>query len=218
MIRWSDNAASDEMLQRVGGPAPVAAFARRIGMRRQDELMPILGEFVAWSKQRPEAWAKLGPHARAVEAAAYARATTREVVATLDESSIADQRGFARSTPAGSPRDWAQLMENLHTAGGLRATASAIVRKHLGWPLELSGPNRERFVRFGAKGGSLIGLVTESMFVEPKGRPAVAIALFLKDLSQQVDDDLRRSFVHQQFLLKLAEDDAFWSETAARLG
>jgi D-alanyl-D-alanine carboxypeptidase len=40
MIRWSDNAAADYLLARVGGPAAVAAAAKRLGMTSQQPVWP----------------------------------------------------------------------------------------------------------------------------------------------------------------------------------
>jgi beta-lactamase class A len=47
MIRWSDNAATDYLLERVGGPEAVTRFARARGMTAQEPVVSIFGTFVA---------------------------------------------------------------------------------------------------------------------------------------------------------------------------
>ena len=213
MIRWSDNAASDEVLQRVGGPAPVADYARRIGMRRQDPLMPILGEYAAWSTQTPDAWRALGPATRAERGAALALSTTKQDSASLAGPSIDDQRRFARSSPSGSPREWAELIRRLH-AGTSGIRGASIVQRHLAWPLEAFTSNRERFDRFGAKGGRLAGVMTDVAYIRPKVQRPIAAALFLRDLPSEIEEQLGESFVQQRFLVRLAEDATFLRDTS----
>jgi len=53
MIRWSDNAAADYLLARVGGPAVVLASAHRVGMASQQPVAPILGRLRRLGNPRP---------------------------------------------------------------------------------------------------------------------------------------------------------------------
>ena len=94
MIRWSDNAAADYLLERVGARA-ARRFGERHGMRRQDPLGISFGEYVAWTATTPSRWARRTPGARAAAATAIARATPAQDAAGRRCPSIARQRRFA---------------------------------------------------------------------------------------------------------------------------
>ena len=49
MICFSDNAAADYLLHRIGGEQ-VMRFALRLGLMTQDPILPALGEFRAWHR------------------------------------------------------------------------------------------------------------------------------------------------------------------------
>ncbi len=117
MIRWSDNAAADYLLERVGARA-ARRFGERHGMRRQDPLGISFGEYLAWTATSPARWARRSPGARAAAATAIARATPAPDAAGRRLPSIARQRRFAASSTAGTPREWARLMRDLDAGNG----------------------------------------------------------------------------------------------------
>ena len=89
------------------------------------------------------------------------------------------------------------------------AEASQVMRRHLEWPMQIPG-NEEVFQTFGAKGGSLPGIVTEASYLIPKegdfaGEPRVAV-LFLNRLSEAASGGLAESFAQQTVMLQLATD------------
>ena len=216
MIRWSDNAAADYLLERVGARA-VNRFADRHGMTRQDPIAPVFGEFLAWTATSPSRWARRSPGARADVAATLARVTPPGDVANRSLPRIARQRRFAASSTAGTPREWARLMRDLHAGRGLSPAAHAIVRRHLEWPLVAFPELGERLTRLGEKGGALPGVTTDAIYAQaPSGAPAAA-ALFLRDLPRRLERELAVSFVHQELLLRLALDRDFRAAARARL-
>jgi D-alanyl-D-alanine carboxypeptidase len=217
MTRWSDNAAHDELLRRVGGPAATARTARRYGMARQETPRPLYGDLVAWMTE-PDRWLGMtGPdrtarseHLAAATPVAAARATSLPVVET--------QRRLADVAVAGTPAEWVRVLADLTAGRGLRPVAAKAVRAALEWPLVAFPGQRATIARFGAKGGSLPGVVTEADYVEMRGQPMLAAALFLRDLPDDVEKSLGTSFAQQAFVQRLAASAKFRAEVARRLG
>lgn len=206
-IRWSDNAAADYLLARVGGPGAAAAFASREGMVEQDPVLPILGEFAAWATVPLRMWRALTPARRSQRAEEIAASTNPTTIAHLFLPH--DISGYVDASPAGTPRDWALLMSLLYDGRGLPDRANATIRRTLEWPLVAFPENRTKISRFGTKGGSLPGTITEASYLRPAGRPPVMIALFLRDLSSSDYASFRKTFVHQAFLAAIAGNRHF---------
>ena len=203
MIRWSDNAAADYLLERVGARA-ARRFGERHGMRRQDPLGISFGEYLAWTATSPARWARRSPGARAAAATAIARATPAPDAAGRRLPSIARQRRFAASSTAGTPREWARLMRDLDAGKGLSPAAHAIVRRHLEWPLVAFPELGSQLERLGEKGGSLPGVLTDALYVRAPGGAPAAATLFFNDLPPRIEAGLAESGVQQELLLALA--------------
>lgn len=218
MIRWSDNAATDYLLERTGGPEAVARFARARGMARQESLSSIFGTTVAWAMLPADAWLKLRPEEQQRRAAELARITPAATAKTLRLPGLAEQKRLARVSDAGTPREWARLMAQVQSGRGLETKVADVMRRHLEWPLQAFDANRKRFDAFGTKGGSLFGLVTEASYLKAKGKPPIAVALFFRDLPGAVWQTFQRTFPQQKFVVRLAEDPAFFQAVRRRLG
>jgi hypothetical protein len=212
MMRWSDNAATDALLERVGGPSVVMAAAARRGLIAQEPIGSIFGMFVSWS-QDPQ-WEQRTPADRSARSMAAAAATTREQAVQL-RLPLERQVTLSRVAPGGTPREWAALMARLYVDAAKPTPSGATIRAALEWPMTLG--NDKAFSRFGAKGGSLRGVITEVTYLEPNGRPAVAAALFFRNLPPDMERQLGETFVQQDFLVRLAKDQSFFDEVRSRL-
>jgi len=133
------------------------------------------------------------------------------------EGSREPVRALAAATPAGTPGEWASLMEQLRTGDGLTLPAADIVRKHLEWPLTF-GENRRLFHRFGTKGGALPGLITEASYLVKRDDRATSVSLFLRELPDDAHAQLLRSYTHQELIRALAEQPDVLADLASRLG
>jgi beta-lactamase class A len=218
-IKFSDNAAADYLLVRVGTSA-VRRFAQAHGMRDQDPVYPIFGEAVAWSTLPPSAWLRSSPRQRAAVAWALAVATTPAEAAALTLPDLATQGRLSDASVAGTPADWAWLMRRLRTGTGIRPASLAVVRRHLEWPLGDFPDLAARFTRLGLKDGAFIDVLNLATFVQPAGQAGTEIALFLHDLSEQ---DLTvvsgpTGDLPLLFALRLAQDPAFFATVRDRLG
>ncbi len=217
MIRWSDNAAADYLLERVGARA-ARRFAEAHGMRRQDPLGNSFGEYVAWTATTPSRWSRRTPGARAAAATAIARATPAQDAAGRRFPPIARQRRFAALSTAGTPREWARLMRDMDAGTGLSPAAHAIVERHLEWPLVAFPELGSQLERLGEKGGSLPGVLTDAVYARAPGGPPAAATLFFNDLPPRIEAGLARSAAQQQLLLALATDPAARAKARDVLG
>jgi Beta-lactamase enzyme family len=176
MIRYSDNASADYLLDRVG-PDAVESFARRMGLAAQEPVLPILGEFRAWHRS-PERWLGLDAGGRSAEAWRDARSTAT----AAEESPIeeATQRRCAAVGCRGTPREWAGMMLRLARGVDGPAEAAAVMRRVLE---SSAADDRVAGGRFGRKDGDLPGVVAFAGYVRDRGGEAeVAVAVFVRDL------------------------------------
>jgi beta-lactamase class A len=197
MIDVSDNASADALLVRVGA-GRVDAWGRRHGLTRQDPIYPLLGELAAW--KRDLKWTQRSPRGRALVARALARVVPAQQVTLPD---LPTQRVLADHSVAGAPAQWARLMRRIGRHGDPELVTT------LDWPRRRSEAFARRFDRYLTKGGSLPGVVTEASYVQPAGRPGVAVALFLRDLPPDGEAILAKTYAQQDLIAKLAEDAAF---------
>lgn len=178
MIRFSDNASADYLLDRLGIDA-VDSFVRQTGMVAQEPILPVLGEFRAWHRSS-ECWITLGAGGRVAEAWGYARsAPTAAEDSEIDE---ATRRRCAAVGCRGTPREWGNLMSRIARGAGLPAAAVEVMR----CMLEVGGVSEDPAEgRFGRKGGDLPGVLTFAGYVRDRAgdRPDVTVALFLRDLA-----------------------------------
>jgi hypothetical protein len=215
-MRWSDNAAADYVLARVGKQA-VDQFIRRHGLVRQEPIAPVFGELLAWSTTPPGVWRAFPARTRARRAWETAAATTGAASArTVRLPPAAAQRELADASFGGTPREWARLLVNL--CFGARDDPSArTVRRHLAWPHAAYPDATTRFALLGGKAGAIAGVRTEALCVEPRGRTALAAALFLRHVDPEDEERLARSFADQAFLVRLAEDPRFLARVRTTL-
>ena len=213
MVRWSDNAAADYLLARLGSDR-VAAFAADHSITSTPRLVSSFGEVISWSQVSSERWEQMSPDDRA-EHSARAEPTRRGPVRDLRLPGVEEQRRLAKTTTAGTAREWARLMANMASGQDFDDKAAEIMRRHLEWPLQAFPANGSQFEQFGTKGGSLVGVLAEASFLRPNGGELVAVALFLDGLEL---DDWRaatESFVHQRLLVAVARDPSARGRLAA---
>jgi hypothetical protein len=213
-MRWSDNAAADYLLDRVGKRA-VDDFIHRHRLERQEPIAPILGELLAWTETSPPAWRALTPVQRAE------RAWRRASVLTGEEAqrdrrlpSSAVQRELADVSFGGTPREWARFIVDLF-ARETDDRAASVLRRHLEWPMTVFPANATRFRRFAGKAGAVAGVRTEVVYLQPTSRPPRAAVLFLRHVDPAAETALSVSFVDQGFLVRVAEDEDFLSTVRA---
>lgn len=236
MIRFSDNAATDLMLERLGDGALRATLAEA-GLRKHPLPLSILGLFLSWEnhEQGPLTPKKL-KRLKRLTPRAYAAEVQRLRNRFLDESwrqaelqwrqkewstsySIQAQAAQLRF-PKGTARDYARMLAGVLEGTFPSPAAAPVMRQHLGWPMEIPG-NAEIFLTFGDKGGALPGVLTDAMYFTPRrgdfgDRPHISV-LFLRNLAEENFESLLDSFAHQEFLVRLGLDRGFAEAAKERL-
>lgn len=235
MIEASDNAATDYLMQRLGD-GKLRAVAEDAGLRGQEPILPILGTSLAWrNHDHPRLTRERLERLLSLDRREYEREARRLQRAYLGEAWGEEERRRLRKRPPlsdvrlesavanrletkGTARDYARIMAGVATGTFLSPGVSDLMRRHLGWPMR-SSEVRRGFEAFGAKGGSLPGVLTGATFAVPKagdfaGRPRVAV-LFMRNMPLSAWTRLSlETLAQQEFERMLCTDRSF----AGRVG
>lgn len=191
MIETSDNAATDVLLTRLG-PGALPATIRALGLAGQEDFGPLSGLFAAWfTPATRDAYPRMPLAGRvrdswtrsaSLRGQAAARAA---LVAPANWPSPEQQAALADATdPRGTAGDFAGLMARVLTGTGLGAAEREVMARHLGWPLRVNPGNAQAFTALYAKGGSLPGVLTNTIAFQPKVGPAagkrLVVSVFLR--------------------------------------
>lgn len=202
MIRFSDNAATDAILFRLGRDRLTSTEP---GLPTPH---PLSGSMLLASR----GWADDG----GVEDAAWQAARhLSEGPAPEPSISIAVQEKMVREFDnRGTTRAFARLMERLFTDDTQRF---ATAREALSWPMEFES-NRRDFEVIATKGGSLVTVLTSVSFAKTKTGQRRVVALFLHDLPFATWATLSQSFAHQQLERELLGTPDALERLRPRLG
>ena len=212
MIVQSDNAATDYLIGRVGAEG-LAKLIKENNLTQQEVPLSFLGTFLALnSAEAPLPYGELRRAAARAEQryltdSAWREAQQKAPLASL--GSYDKQAEVFQSDTKGSAENYARMVGGVVTETFISPEVSQIMRRHLEWPMQIPG-NEESFETFGAKGGSLPGILTDTMYVIPKrgdfaGKPRVAV-LFFNQLPEAPFNALAESYAQQSALLRLATE------------
>ncbi len=212
MIETSDNAATDALMFRLGR-ARLDAAARDLNLRGQDPLAPLSGLFTAWLDPAEVGFAQLSAQGRADRSWVLARALQQPGFASalalrLTRRPAPDLQGTASLTDTrGTTRDYTDLLRRTLAGEVFGPQASDIMRRHLGWPMRVNPANASVYRALLAKGGSLPGVLMQSIAYETlDGRRATA-SLFLQNVPP--NDAARLQGQLEAVTLLLTQDPAF---------
>jgi D-alanyl-D-alanine carboxypeptidase len=226
MIHFSDNAATDYLIQRIGRDNLRATIAAA-GLLGQEVPLPILGIFLSWDNhaQGNLTW----PHLQELLGASDSAYTNRVDLLTAAFQNKGWRRaefqfllaGGGYSTyrlesraadalfPQGTAQEYARIMAGVVTGTFLSPEVSVLMRRHL----EVSLPDHDTLLSFGFKGGSLAGVLTGALYVVPTvgdfaGKPHVSV-LFQRHLPEEDWTQLQETFVQEIFGVRLGLDRRF---------
>ncbi|MFT3707036.1 MAG: serine hydrolase [Archangium sp.] len=205
MIRFSDNAATDAIIMRLGRerlasagpglPTPHPLFGT---------MMLAANGFDGGTRAEIDdaAWAIASVQLAGPPVAASPRIPIRAQVAMTREL---DNRGSARA--------FAQLVERIFLDG---SEATAVARRELQWPMQFH-TNQEAFKVFGTKGGSLPGTLTSASYVETQKGERRVVALFLHDIPFAAWLDLMSNYRQQDLERELLSEPGALERLRPRL-
>ena len=232
MIRSSDNAATDYLITRLGEDR-IQAVIEDTGLEGQEPILPLLGNFLLWfdldsgdsniSKQLSGERLKELQSLSEEEYAARVKSLTRAYA----EGEIGDrwredgpptgplryQEDVTREFETkGTAEDYARIMAGVSSGEFISPEVSGIMRQYLDWPMEKKG-NKEKFRDFGAKGGSLVGVLNQATFAVPKkgdfADETRITVIFVRQMPLSAWLGAQKSDGFNDFLLGLATNKEF---------
>jgi len=227
MIQFSDNAATDFLMARLGREALEETIAAA-GLTGQDVPLPVLGIFLSWSNHEDGliTWGRVRellaetPEAYAAEvsrlAAAYSGSKDRRMLEHLFLLANADTFRYAQEArasnvlfPKGTVRDYARIMAGVATGTFLSPEISALMKRHLLRTFPAPG----LFLEWGEKGGTLAGVETEAAWYVPatggfSGKRRISV-LFHRRLPEPAWNQLLESSGDIFFDARMAVDRDF---------
>ncbi len=195
MIRNSDNAATDLLIDRLGD-----RMAAETALLGHDPVEPLFADTldVFWPDAEGD----------------YRDPSFRSEITSQSISPVkfsVQRTILAGSMASGTPRTYAKVLAGVAARSWISPTASEFMAGLLDWPMEQEW-NQKAFHQFGTKGGSVPGVFTEAIYLAPKagdhpGELRVG-ALFLNRLSGSAWLSLGQTYMQQQLLVTMLVDDA----------
>lgn len=222
MIRYSSNAASDYLQQRLG-QARLEQLAVDLGLTTQTAPCLFIGQFLTMGNHTRSGSDTAALQAYRANPAGYGAAISlladaytnsadfrdREVAwrQATRRPSIEAQRLFSATLNAqGSAGEYAALLARLAQNGLSTPESSFIARRILEWPMQFPA-NQELFSNAGYKNGSLPGVLTTAYYAYRWNDVApVVVVLFYRDLPQQTYRQWRRDLPHDELARWLLSD------------
>lgn len=202
MMRHSANSAAD-WLHAALGQAAIEETAVALGLAPHSAPCPFLGRFLMMGGDTL-------PTVLAADPVRYGAQVVAETQHYADDAAYRAQVqaawGRRRSPPVATQREFVAALETHGTAAayaGLMAriasgqvgspSANALIRRHLGWPLEAFPSNRDFYTAIGYKNGTMPGMLTTVYYAQPLWADTpIVVALFYRNLPQDLYRDWRR--------------------------
>lgn len=234
MIRYSDNAASDYLIQRLGRDN-LNNLPKILQTKNQDVPLPFIGQFLSWGNtergkntmERLQKYQEMQPADYADEVyqltkkwrddQEFRRNTINQIKSTK-WLNFKEQQAMAQALNCGGTAScYALLMEKIYNCKILSQSNVQIIRKYLEWPMELAG-NQQEIEVFGTKAGSLPGIITEASYLKPKkAKNARVFALLIENIPGAVWLQIIQNYIQQDFEYQLLGDERFFNLVRQRL-
>ncbi|GGL12065.1 serine hydrolase [Planomonospora parontospora] len=189
MIEESDNAAADLLRDRLG-PGELRRIARTGVGTINGEMLRAFGGCTLSADACLKRYVKAG----------------RQVTPALPD--FTRQAAWAETVTRVEPGVLRRVL------AGLRK--DAVASRHLEWPMRQPGADPAQ-LRIGTKGGALPGVVSEAMYTVRPGEKPRETVLVLHRLPEATWYSAMRSYAHQEFIVRLATDPAFFAKVRAAL-
>jgi D-alanyl-D-alanine carboxypeptidase len=221
MIETSDNAATDLILTRLG-PDAIPQTIRALELTGQEDFGPLCGVGNAWFDPSINGqYQNLPLQTRVADSWKRAEEIRTNPALrdpkTIQKASIvlglSKQKELANTTDThGTVQDYANLMVRVMTGKEFNPTELEIMRRHLGWPFRVNPKNHEVYENLYAKGGSLLGVLTDNLGINPKFEPYAGqqhvVSMFLRNIPDGQYNRIAQSLEHGMMRLTYKPDQA----------
>ncbi|NJR18918.1 MAG: serine hydrolase [Calothrix sp. CSU_2_0] len=202
MIRYSDNAATDYLIQRLGREN-LNNFIELVNIKNQDVPLPIIGQILVWSNhtcndtfaERLQKYQAMSPQEYGNEVYRLTqiwksdeefRSNQLTHITSPKWLNLQEQQAMAHTLNGkGTANGYAQIMERIYRGLLISSEADRIMRRYLEWTMEFPN-NQQQLDTFGAKNGSLAGIITEAWYLKPKNATNARVAALFLKISLQV--------------------------------
>ncbi len=233
MIRYSDNAATDYLILRLGRNN-LENLVFGLNLKNQDVPAPFIGQILTWSNhtftdtpterlnkyqasqntyiEEIYRWTETWCHSEEFRNKQIKHTTSQQWL------SLKEQQAMAQALNGkGTANGYAQIMERVYRGLLISPGADKIMRQYLEWTMEFP-TNQNELDTFGAKNGSLASILTEAWYIKPiTATNARVAALFIENIPAGAWFSLVQSYVHQAFLYKLLTDENFFNIVRQKL-
>lgn len=239
MTRFSDNAATEWVLRAVG-PERFIWSAQDGAMLSQEAAGSLVGWMLAWfnhdtprvpTEQSVSEWEALSVRERQARSIALAEQLTgpwgeaerawRQGGPPLHDLRL--QARLAETSPGGTAADYAFALSRARRGFYHDPATSELLCRYLEWPMENASPDNflGEFEVMGAKGGTLVGLMTEAAYYVPRTGPHAGedrvVVLFMSGLNTITWTSLLQTFHHQKLMAELAKGGERLTQVQAAL-
>ncbi len=234
MIRYSDNAATDYLIQRLGREN-LNHLVELLNIKNQDVPLPIIGQILSWSNhtctdtfaERLQKYQAMSPDEYGNEVYRLTqiwegdeefRRNQLTHITSTKWLKLKEQQAMAHALNGkGTAIGYTQLMEIIYRGLLISSEADQIMRQYLEWTMEFPS-NQQQLDTFGAKNGSLAGIITEAWYLKPKNANNGKItALFFENIPPGAWFNLLQNYIQQEFLYKLLTDEDFFNLVREKL-
>jgi D-alanyl-D-alanine carboxypeptidase len=234
MIRYSDNAATDYLIQLLGREN-LNNLVSSLNIKNQDVPLPFIGQILTWSNhtsrdtftERLQKYQTMSPKeygdevyrlTKIWESDEEFRTKQLKHITSTEWLKLKEQQAMAHALNGkGTASGYAQIMERIYRGLLISSEADKIMRQYLEWTMEIPR-NQQQLDTFGAKNGSLAGIITDAWYLKPKsvnnGRVA---ALFFENIPPGAWFNLLQNYIQQEFLYKLLTDEDFFNLVREKL-
>ncbi|PAX51406.1 serine hydrolase [Brunnivagina elsteri] len=234
MIRYSDNAATDYLIQRLGREN-LNNLVSSLNIKNQDVPLPIIGQILTWSNhtssdtftERLQKYQAMSPKEYGDEVYQLTGIWQSDEEFRRNQSThitsnkwlkLKEQQEIAHALNGkGTATGYTQIMERIYRGLLISSEADKIMRRYLEWTMEIPS-NQQRLDAFGVKNGSLAGIITEAWYLKPtNANNARVAALFLENIPPGAWFNLLQNYIQQEFLYKLLTDEDFFNLVREKL-
>lgn len=204
MIHYSSNANTDYLFS-VLGIDRVNELIEKLGLDRHEPVYPIVGAMLIPNQMQNENMDEKELKAllrnltdeeyreKAMQIHKAIQAGKLQLRDINYDAPLSIQKIWSDRLPGATAHDYQKLMATINGKSAFSGEELEYLRDLMEWPMDVPG-NEERFVHFGAKGGSTAFVLNQAIYVEDHEGNQIELVMFTDDLSRWQHFKLGRSY------------------------